>query len=214
MSGVSEFESAGVFLASDPLVGVRFQVWPSSIRDSKATNWSNIDIAGRSEPIKTYRSSTARKITLDLIFVASVDEKDEGTPKDVQKKVEFCQSLIYPVTTTTGFSVSPPVLYLIVGDMIRSRCVATNVDVNTEGPWSYDQKVKSSLFIGPGSNNLQIDEGSTPYPSLPIYSTISMSFEEVNVVAHDSTFVRSGRGGPVASRSSNSRRIEFTEEDF
>ena len=87
---VDTFEKAGIFLETDPTKDrVEFQVWPDVITDAKSVNWADVNVIGRSEPIKTYQSGAPRTFNFTLTFVASVDEGDEGTAAEVKKKIRY-----------------------------------------------------------------------------------------------------------------------------
>lgn len=174
-------DSAGIFLADDIAQGVRFQCWPESISDAKAVNWASMDIVGRSEPILSYHSSTSRKLSLTLIFVASIDEKDEVGTRKVQERVNFVKSLQYPRKSKgTGFSSTPPVALLIVGDLIYTKCVVESVDVEWSGVWEFDYVTTVSYDLAPADKNsalpkFEVTQDSRPIVSLPYTAKVSMS---------------------------------------
>lgn len=199
MSVISD--SGGIFLASDLTVGVRFQMWPDSIDDSKSVNWAGIDVVGRSEPIMTYHSSTSQRFALTLVFHASVDASDEGTPGEVKRKVDFLKSLTYPVRSKAGYSTYPPVVQFIVGDLINSRCVVNTVNAVWEGPWeivtSFDEPavkfngrssglaVREKLF-----GNFDTYEIETE-ATLPLMARVKLELTVVNLVPLDHATVMS-----------------------
>lgn len=184
-------DSGGIFLASDITSGVRFQCWPETISDAKSVNWASMDVVGRSEPILSFHSSTNRKLGLTLIFVASVDEKDEIGVAKVQQRVNFVRSLMYPVRGKgTGFSSAPPVALLIVGDLIYTRCVVESVEIEWSGVWEFDYVTQlrrdfSSAAGAPGlalrgAGRLSITEDTRPIASLPILAKVSMTVLCIN----------------------------------
>lgn len=172
--------SAGIFLTSDPTVGIRFQVWPDNISDYKNVKWSSIEVIGRSEPIRTYTSSSPQTFRFKLMFVASIDAADGGVASDVKRKVDFLKSLVYPSKTSSGYTVNPPTVWLIVGDLINSRCIASSVSAEWNGVWD----VESDDIIGPGavSEDMRV--------TLPLAAHVDISFEVVNVEPFDSERVR------------------------
>ncbi len=134
-------DSGGIYLASDPTVGVRFQLWPATIEDSKSVNWSGIEVIGRSEPIQTYHSSNAQQFAFELMFVASLDGSDNGTPIKAKKKIDFLKSLTYPVKAPQGYVTFPPVVYLVVGNLINTRCIVQSVKSDWSGPWNIEEDI-------------------------------------------------------------------------
>lgn len=188
---------AGIFLVSDPTIGVRFQMWPDSIEDSKSVNWGSIDVIGRSEPVRTYHSSTAQMFSFTLMFVASVDADDQGTTKDVQDKVNFLKSLTYPVRTPSGYTTYPPAVHLIVGNLINSRCIATSVDVNWTGPW---EVIAETATLGGTESNFQDEPqvASEFTANLPISASVKITLATAHARPLDSEQVR--RYGDVSSK--------------
>jgi len=187
-------DSAGIFLASDVTKGIRFQMWPDSIDDAKSVNWNNIDVIGRSEPLVVYHSSGPRELAFTLFFSASVDEKDEiGTAK-VQEKVNFIKSLSYPVRAKeTGFSTSPPLILLIVGDLIYTRCILKSYNVAWAGAWEFDYisqlRTNFSGFAGRPGLALRgsaafnsLTEDTRPLVSLPQIAKVSIVLQCINSV--------------------------------
>ena len=211
-------DSGGIFLANDITSGVRFQCWPETISDAKAVNWASMDIVGRSEPILSYHSSTNRKLGLTLIFVASIDEKDEVGTQKVQERVNFIKSLQYPVRSKgTGFSSTPPVALLIVGDLIYTKCVVESVDVEWSGVWEFDYVTQlrrdfSNSAGVPGlalrgNGLLTITEDTRPIASLPIMAKVSISLLCINDTPLTHEYVRS-KGDRINSDS----RIDLLDE--
>lgn len=191
-------ESAGLFLASDPTKGVRFQMWPDNIQDSKVVNWSNIEVIGRSEPILAFHSSGSRELAFMLLFAASVDEADDIGVAKVQERVNFLKSCSYPTKSKeTGFSTMPPVLTLIVGDLIYTRCVIKSIDISWAGTWEFDfvtqlrtdfsgASGRSGLALR-GSNALSITEDTRPLISLPHIARVNLGLVCLNEIplTHD-----------------------------
>ena len=188
---VEVFTNAVIVLEADPQQRVNFQTFPEMIVDVKAANWADIPTIGRSEPIKTYAHSGPRQIVIPLVFAASVDAGDDGTPEDVKRNVDFCQSLVYPQATQSGLILYPPVCVLIVGDMIESRGVVRQVGSRYTGPWS----LQGDLSVVEQGNNSQptVSEDGRLFVNLPLISMVEIVWEEVNIVPHDHEYVRRGR---------------------
>jgi hypothetical protein len=187
MGSVVEFEQAGIFLADDPGRGVRWQVWPDEITDEKEVQWSDIPIIGRSEPIKTYFMSRQRTFGFTLAFVSSVDQDDSGDPAIVAEKVRFLRALTYPRRSPGGLVLGPPVVYLIVGDLIRSRCVVRSVRATYSGAWIQAARtrlaVASPSLIGPPAPVQEVDSRNNL--SLPLMIPVQIQLDEVNQLPLD-----------------------------
>jgi hypothetical protein len=191
-------DSAGIFLASDPTQGVRFQLWPEDITDIKSVNWAPIEVIGRSEPIMTYHSSSSQQFSFTLMFASSIDQADQETPEKVRDRVNFLKSLAYPIKTRAGFTTFPPVVLLIVGDLINSRCVVTSVEANWRGPWSLSEVVDLDVFGAVGGSGLAVAaslESIKSVVSLPIVATVKISMITVHQtpLTHETVRLRGDR---------------------
>ena len=190
---VDTFENAAIILETEPAERVEFQVWPDTITAAKSVNWADVNIIGRSEPVKTYQSGTPRTFNFILSFVASVDAGDQGTPEWVKENVNFLESLVY--SQQTGITFFPPVVLLLVGDLINSRCVVRSVSVILKGPWSLSER-KKIVAQQPGGSRLSVSEEVVEDPafvSLPLFADVAIQLEEVNLIPDTSSFVRRGR---------------------
>lgn len=192
-------DSAGIFLASDPSIGVRFQLWPDSIEDSKSVNWTDIGVIGRSEPIQAYHSSSAQKFAFTLMFVASADGSDGGTTDEMIAKVDFLKSLTYPRKVKAGYTTHPPTVWLVVGTLLNCRCVVSEVSATWTGPWEIDGETvtASSTPDDIGGDLLQL--GNTPGFSreesiigLPICARVSIVLQSARETPLDFEQVSSG----------------------
>lgn len=135
--GVYEMVEAHIHLDSDPSQRVAFQTMPDEIPDSKSANWNRISPWGRGEPYRVYSGSDSRTINLELEFFVSTDYLDEGTLDFLRSRVNFLRSLVYPESedANSGIVTHPPVVWLLVGDLLNVRAVVTNCSVRWKGPW-------------------------------------------------------------------------------
>lgn len=109
---------------------LEFPSTPEEITDSAGAEWTDILVLGRSEPIRAWGSTNARKIGYTFQFQATEDVRG-----DVYNKVKWLQSLEYP-TYAAGIAHRPPVLMLIMGSFMRFRCIARPaIDVRWQPPW-------------------------------------------------------------------------------
>lgn len=204
-------ESAGIFLASDLTKGVRFQLWPDAIEDTKSVNWANIEIVGRSEPILSYHSSNSQRFAFTLMFVASVDASDQETPEKVKRKVDFLKALTYPVRSKSGYSTYPPTVMLVVGDLINSRCVVNSVSAIWEGPWSIETEQDfESIANVPGlAGRSRLSSGiAKTLASLPIIAKVKIELTAVQLTPLDYGTVASVGDFSVQPR----QRLTLSEE--
>lgn len=200
---MSYFDSAaGIFLTSDPSIGVRFQLWPDSIEDAKSVNWAGVEVIGRSEPIQTYHSSSAQQFSFTLMFAASVDSADEGTPKAVKEKVDFLKSLTYPVKVKAGYTTYPPTVWLVVGNLINSRCIANSVRASWTGPWAMkDEQVADEQPSGFEFVGSEPTFRTESFIDLPIMASVQITLSTVHESPLDFDSVRTG--GDYARRGSS-----------
>jgi hypothetical protein len=128
---------------------------PEEISDTKAANYAQIDVPGRSEPIFGYISSSAREISLHLKFIAGIGqtkfarpisddgplpnttEIEDGT-LSVMVKTRWLQSLVYPDYSTSDYTLPPHTVLLSIGLLIKSECIVNSVNVVYKGPYDGD----------------------------------------------------------------------------
>ena len=121
---------ATLSLYDRPSEKLTFQYNPSRIEDSRAPNWSAIDIPGMSHPKYQFVSGGERKVTFTLEFFRMTTKLDE-----VQKKIRFLQSLTYPQFdgNRTTLTEAPPIVVFNYGQYYKNfRAIVTDVKVLTE----------------------------------------------------------------------------------
>ena len=106
-----------------------FEQMPFSFAEAKNANYADIGILGRSEPIKGYANSGPRQFNLNLKFVA-----ETSIELQVQEKVRWVRSLVYPDYSASFIRTPPPVVFT-VGTWMSSRCVAISYNVVRSAPW-------------------------------------------------------------------------------
>ncbi len=189
---VNKIRNAAIVLEEDPQERVTFQLMPESITDTKSVSWSDIPIAGRSEPIKVYAGCGPRSFSFSLTFCASVDQGDYGEPEEVVNSVSWLQSLAYPVVTRNSRLVTtPPVVILVVANLLSSRCVVRDVSVEWKGPWFVYQT--TTTVSSPGQPYRSVPDGTPPIVDLPMVATVNLNLDEVNEAPLDSVFIRTQR---------------------
>jgi len=109
---------------------INFKYMPTMFTESKAANYQNTPILGRSEPILGYAGSGPRIFNFPLTFAATNNPKT-----DVVDPIRQVRSWVYPDYTQVDTPKAPPTLVLQVGAWLSSRCVCTRVDVRYHGPW-------------------------------------------------------------------------------
>jgi len=119
---------------------VKFTYMPQEFSESKAAEWANVNILGRSEPIVSYAWSGARKFNLTLFFVAHGEQKNIET--EVLGPVRLIRSWVYPFYSsqqragTATRLATPPYVLLIVGTWLRQRCILNDYDLVYRAPWA------------------------------------------------------------------------------
>lgn len=129
-----EIEDCAIVLEEDTNQRLFFQMMPEAISESRKANWVDIPIIGRSEPIRAYANSEARKFSLTLQFFVSVDQADEGQMIRLRNKIDFLRSLVLP-DEVNNIVIPPPVVFFIIGNQIYSRCIVNSVDIVHKDPW-------------------------------------------------------------------------------
>lgn len=154
---------------------IRFQTMPDKITDSKSAVFNDAQIIGRSSPLKTYQFSSARRISLNLEFFASLEAKDDegrngptGVYK-VKETVNLLRSLVNPNYGEKLIS-RPRKCILRVGDNIGMSgfCTSVNVTLRGDYPWEL-------------------------YPALAHYASVSLTFEETGESVYSFDDIRLGK---------------------
>lgn len=125
---------------------------PEEISDTKAANYAQIEIPGRSEPVFGYVSSGPRELSLHLKFIAGIGQtkyaaltSDGETPSNsalvadntltVLTKTRWLQSLMYPDYSTSDYTLPPHQVLLSIGLLIKSVCIIPSVNVTYKAPY-------------------------------------------------------------------------------
>lgn len=151
---------AYLLIEGDPSFQLSFQALPESLSEEKSAMYAGIPIPGRTEPYRVYMGGQPRRVTLPLVFTASLDEKDAGTFEYVKKNIAWCRSLCEPDVEgddpAVGLVQGPPILRLIYGDLYDMRCIATSYSCTMHGPWSIYGEVEESELssVANVSNNV------------------------------------------------------------
>lgn len=153
---------------------------PEEISDTKAANYAQIDVPGRSEPVFGYINSGPREIGLHLKFIAGIGQtkfaapSSEGSIPDsgflddntlaVIYKTRWLQSLTYPDYSSSDYTLPPHKVLLSIGLLIKSECIVNSVNV---------------IYKGPYDGNL-----------LPFIAEVDLSLYEVNQVPQGTSDIR------------------------
>lgn len=122
---------------------VKFQMMPDHISDSKAVNWNQIQIVGRSHPILAYDNSAARTFSFTLTFFANPSHEDPTTQGEIVSNIRFLLSLAYPDYSK---GVNPPhKCVLKIGNMINWMVVAQDISVDYSPLWKNGLPVYASV---------------------------------------------------------------------
>ena len=127
--GSAEQIRAAAIIREDTREVLYFQSMPQEIGDTSTPNWNDVQILGRSEPIRVYANTSARTFTFPLQFHAFSDARE-----DVVNKVNFLRALQFP-RYVRNVALNPPVFFLVIGDWLNERLICKSADVAWRGPW-------------------------------------------------------------------------------
>lgn len=117
---------------------IYFQQMPIRIMDSKAANYQDIPIVGRSSPYKSYSNSSSRSLQFTLSFFAQPDEVHINyTPEMIKGIADALQALTYPIYDS--FTILPPPKCLVrIGNQIAmiGVCKSVNIAYDIVNPWT------------------------------------------------------------------------------
>ena len=129
----------------------KFQLLPKEIRLEKTTNWEDVEIPGRSVPLKFYRSSNSENLTLNLSLVTSMFQGDDFE-EQIYQSIRNLKSMPYP--DYTDKYTRPPHKYLVmIGNTLNDiayddyRFIGVCKSVNVKYNLPYDLETKRSMFI-------------------------------------------------------------------
>ncbi len=129
---------------------LNFTNMPPEVGSTKSANATPIPILGRANPLWVYSYSSERSWNLELRFF--VTQQDTFTDLDpssnnaagvinsfdvrqqVLDKVNWCESLVYPIYIE-GISRGIPKLLFVFGNMLSVKCICTDVNTSFSGPW-------------------------------------------------------------------------------
>jgi hypothetical protein len=181
-------------LIREPQNRLLFSFLPrEGIRDQKSANWQQIEVLGRSEPYRSWSASSVRTIGFQLEFYAT-----DRVYEDVQQRVDWLRSLVYPDTETfdrfpSSVNVAPPAILLNVGGLYRNvRCIVKDVSVNWRSPWGSDTHhdpvpppVPGFGVLGAGrtiiGSYLKAQDIHKTFDMRPMYAIVDLQFEEIDV---------------------------------
>lgn len=134
---------------------IKFQSMPDDLQSTKTANINEIQILGRSEPIKTYGSSGPRSWNLELHFF----NNDGDSVNEVVRWTNWLESLAYPIYLN-GISYGLPRLIFAFGNILQVRVICSSVTTTWNSPWDMDGTMTDTQFltnvIGPMHASSQI----------------------------------------------------------
>jgi len=126
---------------------LEFVYMPAEFSESKAAEWANVNILGRSEPIVSYSHSGPRVFNLNLWFIV---HGERSYAQEILEPIRLIRSWVYPYYSTqergqpnTRLS-TPPTLLFVVGSWLRQRCIAQRYNITYRAPWGRDDVNLSS----------------------------------------------------------------------
>jgi len=154
---------------------IRFQTMPDKITDRKSAVFNDAQIIGRSSPLKTYQFSSARRISLNLEFFASLEANDVSDPSmlggvtKVKETVNLLRALVNP-NYGNKLIARPRKCILRVGDNIGmiGFCLTVNVTLRGDYPWELN-------------------------PAMAHYASVAMTFEETGEDVYSFDDIRIGK---------------------
>jgi len=102
------------------------ELQPSDLTERKSANYTDVEVIGDSAPVPVYSSSSVRTISFSLTFYGRGDE--------VEKKISFLRSLVYPVEAG-GVLTTPPNVKLVWGELFRCVGNVRDVEVRYGDVW-------------------------------------------------------------------------------
>ena len=110
-----------------------FDHFPETVDESITANWEDVEILGRSVPIRTYSNSSGRSFSLTLNFSASMYQNDDGSYVGLEIKLAFLRALVYP---EYGEIIRPaPKCILSIGQWLKMPCVISDLSISRKPPW-------------------------------------------------------------------------------
>jgi hypothetical protein len=100
-----------------------------------------MEVIGRSEAFKNYIGTANREISFLLQFRAqglTSGSKETVLREEVSKPARFLEGLKYPLIDELGIAHSPPACILILGELLRLRVIATQIDITWQPPFDVD----------------------------------------------------------------------------
>jgi hypothetical protein len=135
-----------------PRVGEQldFNSMPPELGSVKSATVAPVPIIGRANPLFVYSHSDERAWNLELKFFAvednfknSGDDINESVRRQVLDRLNWCESLVYPVYKN-GISRGLPTMLFVFGDMLNVKVICTDVSTSVPGP----HYIKAKNLIG------------------------------------------------------------------
>ena len=134
---------------------LHFDHIPNQVTTQKAANWNDVEILGRSEPLKGYSGSSAKAISLALQFSASYDQDDEGTYEKLETRLNFLDSLVYP--EYEEHTIPPSRVLLSFGDWLKQVSIVRDISIQRNAPWDtqtvFPTTAEVTMTIEEANNN-------------------------------------------------------------
>lgn len=114
---VENVPNAKLIMIDPPYDGIIFSVLPSTITENTSVNWYVEDITGMTQPIRFWKSTSARTISLEAKFYATFSSKLQ-----VVNGINLIRSWLYPLERV-GAGKKPTILRFIFGELFNVQCV-------------------------------------------------------------------------------------------
>jgi hypothetical protein len=118
---------------------ITYYNFEDGIVESGGVNYSDADVIGRGEQIKTYVGTANREIPLTFQFQAqgsgNMDLAD-SLKNEVLYPAKWLDALKHPyIDEVSGLSHPPPPVLITIGSLICARCIATDVQITWKPPF-------------------------------------------------------------------------------
>lgn len=128
---------------------IPFQFAPSSLRDGKGVDYTDIPIIGRSSPFKSYKMNPSRQISFTINYHAHPEVETPFSIDQVKNTINTLLSLPYP--DYSSFVIKPPTkCLLVIGNLLKNfKCVCKHVSPSYRDdiPWDLDAVLPFGVSI-------------------------------------------------------------------
>lgn len=121
-------------------LSITFYNFGEGIAENGGVNYSDAEVVGRAEQIKSYVGTNNREIPLTFQFMAQGQDSDSELSSVLTNEVlypaKWLDALKHPyIDQKSGLSHPPPPVILTIGHLLCARCLATDVQVTWKEPF-------------------------------------------------------------------------------